>query len=97
MKKSQDSVSYSVARMAREEGKTATGGDIFVDVADKGFQMSLTSSVPEGIVNATTGAVTFTMSTTPGGFARNHCQRQGIENRLGRHLSYRLIYFPLGR
>ncbi len=48
----------------KKEGKTATGGDIFVDVVDKGFQMSLTSSVPEGIVNASTGAVTFTMSTT---------------------------------
>lgn len=46
------------------EGKTAEGTDIFVNVADKGFQVSLTASQPEGVVNAATGAVTFTMSST---------------------------------
>lgn len=48
----------------KKECKTASGGDIFVDVADKGFQIALTASVPEGIVNASTGAVTFTVSST---------------------------------
>jgi len=46
------------------EGKDIGSTDIFVPVSDKGFQIGLTATVPEGIVNASTGAVTFTVSTT---------------------------------
>lgn len=52
------------------EGKTENKQDIFLDVADKGFQISLSASQPQGVVNAATGAVTFTMtSTTPASLA----------------------------
>lgn len=48
----------------KKEGKTESWGDIFIDVADKGFQIALSASQPEGIVNGSTGAVTFTMTST---------------------------------
>ena len=46
------------------EGKTESKGDIFLDVADKGFQMALSASQPEGVVNAATGSVSFTITST---------------------------------
>lgn len=46
------------------EGKGDGGKDIFVDVVDSGFQLSLTSSTSSNIVSAGTGAVTFTAATT---------------------------------
>lgn len=45
------------------EGKTASNGDIFVNVAPAGFQMQLTHS-PEGNVITGNGSVTFTAATT---------------------------------
>lgn len=46
------------------EGKGEGGTDIYVDVVDSGFQLALTSSASSSIVNAGTGAVTFTAATT---------------------------------
>ncbi|MDE7438136.1 MAG: hypothetical protein K2M93_06580, partial [Muribaculaceae bacterium] len=46
------------------EGKGVGNTDIFLPVADKGFQLAFTSTQPEGAVNASTGAVTFTAATT---------------------------------
>lgn len=46
------------------EGKTESKGDIFVDVLDKGFQIALSASQPQGVVNGATGAVTFTLTST---------------------------------
>ena len=46
------------------EGKTESKGDIFLDVADKGFQMALSASQPEGVVNAATGSISFTITST---------------------------------
>ena len=47
-----------------KEGKTATGGDIFVNVVDPGLQIELTSSATSEIVDSKTGSVTFTAATT---------------------------------
>lgn len=45
------------------EGKTAMGGDIFVDVLPEGFQMELTSDAP-AVLTASTSKVTFSVRTT---------------------------------
>lgn len=45
------------------QGKTAAGGDIFVDVHPDGFAMSFTSDAPSGVISAAT-TVTFTVNTT---------------------------------
>ncbi|MCM1452508.1 MAG: alpha-amylase family glycosyl hydrolase [Clostridium sp.] len=42
-----------------QEGKTATGGDIFLDVLAAGFKMQFTSNAPE-ILTSATSTVTFT-------------------------------------
>lgn len=47
-----------------KEGKSAANGDIFVEISDGGFQLALTSSVDSRLVSASTGAVTFTASST---------------------------------
>lgn len=47
-----------------KEGKTASGGDIFVDVVDAGLQVSLTSSLQGGLVTPGNENVTFTASCT---------------------------------
>ncbi len=46
-----------------KEGKTATGGDIFVDVLPDGFQLSFTSDAST-VLNSSTATVTFTAQTT---------------------------------
>ncbi|MDE6693169.1 MAG: hypothetical protein K2K05_07260, partial [Muribaculaceae bacterium] len=45
------------------EGKTATGGDIFVDVYPDGFQLNFTSDAPL-VLNSQTSTVTFSANTT---------------------------------
>ena len=45
------------------EGKTAGGGDIFVDVHPEGFAMSFTSDVASTVINAPT-EITFSLATT---------------------------------
>lgn len=45
------------------EGKTANGGDIFVDVMPEGFHLSLSSDAPL-VLNSQTATVTFTATTT---------------------------------
>lgn len=47
-----------------KEGKTATGGDIFVDVHPEGFQMQFTSNAASDILTASTNSVTFNVVTT---------------------------------
>lgn len=46
-----------------KEGKTASGGDIFVDVLPDGFAMTLSSDAVSQVISAPT-TVTFTVSTT---------------------------------
>ncbi len=46
-----------------KEGKTATGGDIFLDVLEEGFQLSFTSNAPT-VLTSSTASVTFTAETT---------------------------------
>ncbi len=48
---------------ASKEGKTATGGDIFVNVLEGGFQMEFTSDSPL-VLNSETSTVKFTARTT---------------------------------
>lgn len=45
------------------EGKTATGGDIFVDVLPDGFQLDFSSNAPL-VLNSQNSTVTFTAATT---------------------------------
>lgn len=47
-----------------KEGKAEGGKDIFVDVYQNGLQIALTSSQNSQVVDASTGAVTFTVGTT---------------------------------
>ena len=47
-----------------KEGKTAAGGDIFVDVHPAGFQMQATTSASSYILTSSTNAVTFDIATT---------------------------------
>lgn len=47
-----------------KEGKTASGGDILVDVVDPGLQVEILSSLEGNIVDSQTGKVTFTANTT---------------------------------
>lgn len=47
-----------------KEGKGENNKDIFVDVLDSGFQMSLTSSIESQIVNSSDGEVMFDVATT---------------------------------
>ncbi|MCH5227358.1 MAG: hypothetical protein J1F16_06030 [Muribaculaceae bacterium] len=47
-----------------KEGKTASNGDIFVDVVDSGLQIAMSSTLEGGLVDQTTGAVTFTAAST---------------------------------
>lgn len=48
-----------------KEGKTASGGDIFVDVSDGGFQIALTSSLGgETVITPDNAEVTFTLAST---------------------------------
>lgn len=46
-----------------KEGKTATGGDIFVDVLPDGFQLDFSSNAPL-VLNSQNSTVTFTANTT---------------------------------
>lgn len=46
------------------EGKGPGNTDIFLPVSDAGFQIALTASVAEGAITSSTGAVTFTLSST---------------------------------
>lgn len=48
---------------ASKEGKTASGGDIFVDVYDDGFNMAFTSTVSDGVVQVGSSA-NFTVAAT---------------------------------
>ncbi len=48
----------------QRQGKNPGQTDIFVDVADTGFQIALTATQPQGIVNGATGEVNFTMAST---------------------------------
>lgn len=47
-----------------KEGKTATGGDIFVEVHPEGFQMQFTSSAESNILTSTTNSIKFNIETT---------------------------------
>lgn len=47
-----------------KEGKTASGGDIFVDVVDAGLQVTLTSSLEGSLITPGNEKVTFTASCT---------------------------------
>lgn len=47
-----------------KEGKTASGGDIFVDVVDPGLQVSLSSTLEGQIIDSKTGTITFTANST---------------------------------
>jgi 1,4-alpha-glucan branching enzyme len=47
----------------KKEGKTASGGDIFVDVAEDGFELNFTSSATSLLINKAT-SMTFTASTS---------------------------------
>ena len=47
-----------------KEGKTASGGDIFVDVHPSGFQMQATSTAESNILTSTTNSITFNIATT---------------------------------
>ena len=47
-----------------KQGKTADGGDIFVDVLDPGLQVLFTSNAVSDMVDENTGAVTFTATAT---------------------------------
>ncbi len=47
-----------------KEGKTASGGDIFVDVHPAGFQMQATSSAESNILTSANNSVTFSIATT---------------------------------
>ncbi|MCH5238667.1 MAG: hypothetical protein J1F38_00415 [Muribaculaceae bacterium] len=47
-----------------KEGKTASGGDIYVDVLNPGLQVSLTSTLTSQLLDSSTGNVTFTAYTT---------------------------------
>ncbi|MCC8119183.1 MAG: hypothetical protein LIP09_10640 [Bacteroidales bacterium] len=46
-----------------KQGKTATGGDIFLDVMAEGFQLDFSSNAST-VLNSTTATVTFTANTT---------------------------------
>lgn len=46
-----------------KEGKTATGGDIFIDVLPEGFQLDFSSNAPF-VLTSQTSTVTFTVGTT---------------------------------
>ncbi len=46
-----------------KEGKTASGGDIFVDVAEDGFELNFTSNASSLLINKAT-SITFTATTT---------------------------------
>lgn len=50
----------------RKECKTATGGDIYVDVMPEGFQMQFNCSSPKRVISQPT-AMTFTVNTTSAG------------------------------
>ncbi len=47
-----------------KEGKTASGGDIFLDVLDSGLQISLQSDLEGDVITADHSTVTFTVATT---------------------------------
>ena len=46
------------------EGKTATGGDIFLDVLESGLQISLLSDIEGSVITADHSTVTFTVGAT---------------------------------
>ncbi len=46
------------------EGKTASGGDIFLDVLESGLQISLQSDIEGSVITADHSTVTFTVATT---------------------------------
>ena len=46
------------------EGKTASGGDIFLDVLESGLQISLQSDLEGSVITADHSTVTFTVGTT---------------------------------
>lgn len=46
------------------EGKTASGGDIFLDVLDSGLQLSLQSSLSGSVITSDNSTVTFTAAST---------------------------------
>lgn len=48
---------------ASKTGRTASGGDIFVDVAEEGFQMSFTQNTGRNVISAPT-TIIFTVNTT---------------------------------
>lgn len=47
-----------------KEGKTASNGDIFVDVLDKGLQVALTTNLDGTVITPETAKVHFTLSAT---------------------------------
>ena len=47
-----------------KEGKTASGGDIFLDVLESGLQVSLTSNLEGSVITADNSTVTFTVGAT---------------------------------
>lgn len=67
----------------KKEGKTESGGDIFVNVMDGGFQLALTSTLDAGIVTGTTGEVTFTAASTRKAEMTLYCNNEIIAQASG--------------
>ena len=79
-----------------KEGKTAAGGDIFVDVHPAGFQMQSTTSAESNILTPTTNSVTFNVATTEDATLEILINNTVAKSATGTTLSYTHTFSSLG-